>query len=475
MKGVAALGSRKHVFLDGALLEEHDNLRFATNPPRWEVTDFRIDQPWEPGPRFGPGIPDIVSVDDDHGVFRMAYTNGGMWGGKSDAICIATSDDGLHWMKPQLGLFAWDGSTANNIVLTDATQGTMFRDPNPAAPADEQYKYIAFSMQRGIYVYTSPDGWHWKRNETIALPFDCGGGAEAFWDDQRGVYCLFLRHEGAWTDVGGPGRACTLAQTREPLKPWPFQPSSNPGVRHGIFTLPSITQELPIVIPPNNYGQPYRSTAVKYPGAPDAYVAFPWRYDGVANRRPGSELMVSRDGKNWSGYGEPFYLASKFEIEGRPVIEALMHQGMGVRGDEVVQFATARFTAHGGAAYGGAEYEGGIHDRFLKLTQRLDGFVSLDASETPGIAMTHPLTFAGSRLELNVCAKGAVRVGLLNESGQPLPGFGLEDCDPIVGDTVHHVVTWRKQAGLGSLAGKVVRLKLELVDAKLYALQFLPD
>ncbi len=50
-----------------------------------------------------------------------------------------------------------------------------------------------------------------------------------------------------------------------------------------------------------------------------------------------------------------------------------------------------------------------------------------------------------------------------------------DDCDPITGNTVHRVVTWRKQPDLGSLAGKVVRLKLELVDAKLYALQFLPD
>ncbi len=220
VKGVAALGSRKHLFLDGALLAEHDHLRFAVNPPGWEVTDFRIDQPWEPGPRFGPGIPDVLSVDDDHGVFRMAYTNGGMWGGKPDAICVATSDDGLHWKKPQLGLFAWDGSTANNIVLTDATQGSMFRDPNPGRAPDERYKYIAFSMQRGIYVYTSADGWHWKRNETIALPFDCGGGAETFWDDRAApTVCS--------SDTRGPGP--TSAVRAAPARWLKRASRSNPG------------------------------------------------------------------------------------------------------------------------------------------------------------------------------------------------------------------------------------------------------
>lgn len=471
--GPVAMGSRKHVFLDDVLLAEQQGLRLATNPPRIEVTDFRIDRPWEPAPRFGPGMPDILSIDDDGGAFRMAYGNGGFWGGKPSAICVATSKDGLAWEKPNVGLIPWNGSTNNNIVLSDATQGTMFRDPNPNAPADERYKYVGWLMQRGIYVWTSPDGLRWRRNETIALPIDCGGGIETFWDDQRGLYCTFIRHEGSWTDLGlGPGRACGLAQTRDLLRPWPFQPREKPGIRRGIFTLPSLTTELPVPIGPNQLGQVYRSAAVKYPGAPDAYLAFPWRYDAEQNRRPGSELMVSRDGETWHGRGEPFYFAPDFKIEERPVIEALMHVGIGVRGDEVVQFATARFTAHGGAAYGGTEYEGGVHDRLVRLTQRLDGFVSLDAAEAAGTATTVPLIFDGDHLVLNVAAKGAVRVGLLTEDGKPISSLSVEDCDPIIGDAVRHVVTWRKRSELGELSGKVVRIKLEMTNAKLYAIQF---
>ena len=196
----------------------------------------------------------------------MAYTNGGMWGGKSDAICIATSDDGLHWKKPQVGLFAWDGSMANNIVLTDATQGTMFRDPIPAVPADEQYKYIAFSMQRGsMFTRRRMDGTG-SETKRLPCPSIAAVARRPFGTTSAEFHCLFIRHEGAWTDVGGPGRRLAWLRRSRTTQTLAVPASSNPGVRHGIFTLPSVTQELPIVIPPNNYGQPYRSTAVKYGG-----------------------------------------------------------------------------------------------------------------------------------------------------------------------------------------------------------------
>jgi hypothetical protein len=469
------LGSRKHVFIDDALLESKENVRFVVNPPvAREVTDFRIDRPWEPQARFGPGVPDVLYVDDEGEQFRMAYTNAGMWSGKRDAICIATSKDGLHWIKPNLGIIEWDGSRENNIVLTEATQGTMFRDPNPNVPPGQRYKYIAYQMQRGIYVYVSPDGIHWRRNETIALPFDCGGGVETFWDDQRGLYATFIRHEGKWTDLKrGPGRACVLAETREILKPWLFKPCSPPGFRVGVYSLPSVTDELPIAIGPNEHGQIYRCKPIKYAGAPDAYVGFAWRLQ-TGNIRPGSELMVSRDGAHWKGCGAPFYFTPEFKIEGRQVIEALMDHGMAIRGEEVIQFATARFTAHGGAAYGGEEYEGGIYDRFLRLKQRLDGFVSLDADDTKATAMTKPLVFEGQRLVLNVSAKGSMRVGILDETGKPLPGFSLSDCDPIRADSVRQAVTWRGKSNVAALSGKPVRLQFEMQQTKLYALQFTP-
>src|SRR5439155_1425309 len=84
--------------------------------------------------RFGAGMPDLAGIWDEGDRLGMLYTNGGMWGGKPHAVCLATSRDGIHWTKPDLGVVSWDGSLANNIVLRNASQGMAFHDPNPATP-----------------------------------------------------------------------------------------------------------------------------------------------------------------------------------------------------------------------------------------------------------------------------------------------------------------------------------------------------
>lgn len=52
--------------------------------------------------------------------------------------CYAESRDGLKWEKPKLGLFEFNGSKENNIILTGT--GThcfaAFKDGNPAAPPE---------------------------------------------------------------------------------------------------------------------------------------------------------------------------------------------------------------------------------------------------------------------------------------------------------------------------------------------------
>jgi hypothetical protein len=264
------------------------------------------------------------------------------------------------------------------------------------------------------------------------------------------------------------------ARTDEILKPWPFEASPAP-IWDANWALPRPTNgELPQI---DTGGQVYRFKGIKYPWAPDVYFAFPWRFlhGEDLNVRPGSFLMVSRDGENWRRYEPPYYFQPGWELEGREVLEALMEQGMVRRGDEIWQYGTVRFTEHGGALYGGEEHEGGVHDRLVRLTQRLDGFVSLDAGEEPGTVVTRPLIYEGQQLVLNVAARGSVRVGLLGQDGQPIPGFTLDDCDPITADSTRHAVSWGGQRDVSPHAGRVVQLALELRDAKVFALQFVAE
>ena len=48
---------------------------------------------------------------------RMVTMGGRQWLANRTLVGYATSRDGLKWVKPELGLIEFDGSTANNLVL----------------------------------------------------------------------------------------------------------------------------------------------------------------------------------------------------------------------------------------------------------------------------------------------------------------------------------------------------------------------
>ena len=105
---------------------------------------------------------------------------------------------------------------------------------------------------------------------------------------------------------------------------------------------------------------------------------------------------------------------------------------------------------------------------------RIDGFVSLHAPLVGGELVTKPMVFAGNQLVLNVStsAAGSVRVEIQDLDGRPLPGFAMADCHEVYGDDLEQAVAWKGSPDLGTLAGKPVRLRLEVKDADLYSFRF---
>jgi len=112
-----------------------------------------------------------------------------------------------------------------------------------------------------------------------------------------------------------------------------------------------------------------------------------------------------------------------------------------------------------------------------RYSLRLDGFVSANAPLSGGEVVTRPLIFDGGNLVLNVetSAAGDVQVEIQDANGQPIEGYALADCPPILCDSLCHVVRWRLRGGdLRPLAGRPVRVRFVLRDADLYAFQFVP-
>jgi hypothetical protein len=133
------------------------------------------------------------------------------------------------------------------------------------------------------------------------------------------------------------------------------------------------------------------------------------------------------------------------------------------------------------------------HDRLPKFqialyVQKRNRYVSLTARNQPEVLISRPVV-SGASLQLNVDAsRGEVRVGIASaepvltfDGSTPstaphllesrlLPGFGFDDCAPVLANSVEHAVQFK--GGVESLRGRSVCLLFRMVDADLYGFRF---
>ena len=76
-------------------------------------------------------------------------------------------------------------------------------------------------------------------------------------------------------------------------------------------------------------------------------------------------------------------------------------------------------------------------------------------------------------LNIDTSATGYAQVGLLDQDGRPIEGYGLDDCIYINGDFMDTEVEWLdKGKDVSALAGQPVQLVIRMRGTKLYTLQF---
>jgi hypothetical protein len=119
---------------------------------------------------------------------------------QGEVVCYAESKDGIHWEKPKLGLFEFNGSKDNNIVWLggpEAHNFAPFLDRNPACPKEQRFKAIGGTItSKGLLTFYSEDGIHWHRlSETPVVTegaFDSHN--TCFWDAQENRYTMYVRY-----------------------------------------------------------------------------------------------------------------------------------------------------------------------------------------------------------------------------------------------------------------------------------------
>jgi hypothetical protein len=487
--GPVPLLGRKHLLLDGAIAERMENIAFTAHPPR------RVERVVDVS---GPFRKHLAVVEDEAGLIRIYY------GVQEDHLAVLTSRDGLHWEKPSLAPGREGGS--RNVVLQEPTAtGVVFIDPN--GPAEERWKFVTGYGGRGIFLYSSPDGWSFRRHPIAVLPFRAASQSAVFYDDQRQRYVGYHRTDYPATVEGKTQRESVRTETTDLSRPWPFAPVSqdqtaaaarakrllplNPWyLDNGPLTPGGFGLEYPTAFAPDDTLDPpgadiYLPKAMKYPWAPDAYVAFPHLYFhyeeeaparrvlGEKSRGRGSgpieaQLAVSRDGIGWKRFPRPAYIPTGTHA-GDAIHQVYLAHGMVRRGGEIWQYFFGEEAYH-------SSWTGGLKRAVYRVVQRFDGFVSADAPyDRVGLLVTRPLLFEGNRLVLNVDtgAAGYAQVGLLDQSGQAIDGFGVDECVYINGDFIETEVEWlRRGKDLAGFEGRPVRLAIRMRGAGLYSFQF---
>ena len=480
---VRRLGSELQPLWDDWLIESLEDVRHVLHSPEPREIVLRRDRPWEDHAIYNP-----VVMKDGHR-YRMWYR--ARMVKKPIYSAYAESLDGIHWVKPDLGLIEHEGSKHNNLIWPVpggiGRSISVIKDGNPQADPRERYKAITNQgrpLPSGkniqlLWGLVSPDGLRWRmvQKDPIVVP---PLGDAAFdshniilWDEARGYYAIYAR---GWYRRGSrPVEGETVA--KEPHHVLTKLPSGQIVKTSRIRDIRRFTsKDFRTWSKPEYIGlgdtpleHLYKNSALPYYRRPDILLMFPKRF--LPTRKfhadwplPGLSdvvFMFSRDGLNFD----------------RRFMEAFLRPGPNPLNwhERAIQVGPSLVpTAEGEMSLYYAEQAKTDQVRIRRAVLREDGFVSLHAPYQGGTLRTRPLNFSGSRLVLNysTSAAGSIRVEIQDPSGEPIQGYALEDCREIYGDEIQREVMWQTGSSVQKLAGRTVRLKVAMRDADLYSLRF---
>lgn len=529
---------RWYLFIDDQWVARATGFDRAVHHPRSHGVVLPADKPWETA-----GVAPMHIGRDLDGRFRLLYN--AMWWDIDSAsklegnhqrdrahhifvrVGMATSEDGVHWEKPNLGLVhapsgtdmqkhwpypspqGWD--TANNLGVPFVVVAELGRDGNVDDPAQRFALRLAPEARgeatgvgsnwkqapRGYFAAELPDFLH--DPEWRAKLVDSGGNFNPrrnqvhFWDDlhaewvamDQGVVPHWLpsreigrfgskdlvnwtSHAALYPDALDPH---TPEYYDEPMSMVPFWRDGNLlGLLSWFHSDRTDPDGGPVLEPTPEH--PYR---------------WPYCRKGTNEMR----ITTSRDGgytwdrvssrEAWIPHGTEEDSDDRLVITPQPPIrvgdEDWFYMGL-VSGDHLITRNNADQTPY-------------ANDRVAKhqialYTQKHNRYVSLGTRTTREVLITHPVEVVEDRLLLNVDAtRGALRVAIAPGDSIPtfegstpstaphllpqhlLPSFSFDDCEVVRVNDIAHEVRF-DGAKLASLRGQRVSLLFEMENAELY-------
>ncbi len=422
---------------------------------------LKPEKPWESG---GVGLEAVIQ---DGNLYRVWYGCGSAGRDKvvilpngrkklgseegSAGLCYAESKDGFQWKRPSLGIVEFQGSKENNIVTEDPLirGGTIFLDP--LAGPEERYKLVANTDLRQfdpaaknvspvLGGAVSPDGIHWRKlpEPLWSQSFNNDGSPIVYHDTQTGLYVLFTR-------ANYPRRRSIARAQTDDFRRWPHPE---------IILTPGPDED-----PSDDF---YTNPYLQYPGAVNGHLMLVSTYHrdtSLVDLR----LASSMDGAAWN------WLSPRTVVKlGKP---GAWDGGSLYAVPNMVRLPDGR-VAVGFQAYNSAheEYWRVKFERGRERTEYAgwaiweDGRIAGIEAEKAGVFTTLPLRATGQPIEINAKTgfSGSVRVEVLVEGEQP-----AAISQEMNGNLLWHRIEWAR-GDLASLAGKTIRLRFLLYNAKVF-------
>lgn len=477
------IGNRRELFVDDELFEELGNTEFVLHQPQPKEIAIRRDTIAD---NHATSYYSIIHNGEKYIMYYTAHGFGqnkaGNW--PHQHICRAESTDGIHWEKPNYGIYEFKGTKDNNIVyLYDYDLLDNFYaiyDTNPKCKEEERYKAVAERVIDGRAVLSgvvSPDGIHWTDIGTIITEGTFDSLNTIYFDPVTSKYRAYVRGwqmhkpslhlgESAMDEIHSyqaEGSRCIKTAESDDFYHW-TQPVD---LRYG--DQPSYQ------LYTNNIAPYYRAPHMIF-GFPTRYYERPWnrmfeefpnpegRWGGRYAQTDGI-FMTSRDGLNFHRYDDTPFFPSGIEGDGNWVygdaypLHGMVqtHSDRKNEPDEISMFVPDN-----------------AENALRRYTIRLDGFVSLHSKYPETEIISKPFYFSGSRLEFNyrTTVSGHFYVELQDADGKPYRGFELKHADEMFGDTVSRNISWRRNEDVSELRGKIVKMRIVMRESDLFSFRF---
>lgn len=469
----------RQLFVDSFLIAQtnltpvyHKPTFYEGNPVLQPTADW--ENTTEGAPYAAP-FSDGIWYDDKDGKYKMWYLAGAGMIHKQDKQTFYTgyaeSDDGIHWVKPELDLVK--GTCLVDTANRDAA--TIWLDRKETDPAK---RYKMFNVERRptdrrwqFILKYSPDGIHWS--EGVAQSGDLYDRSSVFYNPFRDVWCLSMRYgtkvssrSRSYLEAKDPETAVSMAHRVRRGVPdknvvyW-FTPDDKeprhpkfPEVNPGIYNFDVVPYESIMLGQYSVWQGPENNVCGELGIQKRNEICLGYSRDGFHFSRPSHEPFMANnptDGAwNWGNMQS---------VGGVPLIvgDSLYFYCSGRRLNDIMWDS---YTSTGLARL------------------RRDGFVSMNAGKDEGTLLTEPIVFDGRYLFVNADVAGkksALYVEIVDEDGNAIEGYTKKECKPLTKtDSTKAMVSWKNNADLAALAGKPVRLRFYLRDGDLYSFWISP-